>query len=70
MIILLNPRGFLYLGPVLPFRSLFRVKYPILGSYLQKCHNNTTCLKFLPSECTLGVSNICNANAYDVMLKF
>jgi hypothetical protein len=24
----------------------------------------------LPSECTLGVSNICNANAYDVMLKF
>jgi hypothetical protein len=27
-------------------------------------------LKFLPSECTLGVSNICNANAYDVMLKF
>jgi hypothetical protein len=27
-------------------------------------------LKFLPSECTLGVSNICNVNAYDVMLKF
>jgi hypothetical protein len=27
-------------------------------------------LKILPSECTLGVSNICNANAYDVMLKF
>jgi hypothetical protein len=27
-------------------------------------------LKFLPSECTLGVSNICNANAHDVMLKF
>jgi hypothetical protein len=27
-------------------------------------------LKFLPSECTLGVSNICNAHAYDVMLKF
>jgi hypothetical protein len=27
-------------------------------------------LKFLPSECTLSVSNICNANAYDVMLKF
>jgi hypothetical protein len=27
-------------------------------------------LKFLPSECTLGVSNICNANAYDAMLKF
>jgi hypothetical protein len=24
----------------------------------------------LPSECTLGVSNICNANAYDAMLKF
>jgi hypothetical protein len=27
-------------------------------------------LKFLPSECTLGVSNICNADAHDVMLKF
>jgi hypothetical protein len=27
-------------------------------------------LKFLPSECTLGVSNICNANVYDAMLKF
>jgi hypothetical protein len=27
-------------------------------------------LKFLPSECTLGVSNICNANAYDAMLMF
>jgi hypothetical protein len=27
-------------------------------------------LKFLPSECTLGVSHICNANAHDVMLKF
>jgi hypothetical protein len=26
--------------------------------------------EFLPSECTLGVSNICNANVYDVMLKF
>jgi hypothetical protein len=24
----------------------------------------------LPSECTLGVSNICNVNAYDAMLKF
>jgi hypothetical protein len=24
----------------------------------------------LPSECTLGISNICNANAYDAMLKF
>jgi hypothetical protein len=24
----------------------------------------------LPSECILGVSNICNANAYDAMLKF
>jgi hypothetical protein len=30
---------------------------------LQKHLNNTTRLKFLPSECTLGVSNICNANA-------
>jgi hypothetical protein len=27
-------------------------------------------LKFLPSECILGVSNIWNANADDVMLKF
>ena len=27
-------------------------------------------LKFLPSECILGVSNICNTNAHDVMLKF
>jgi hypothetical protein len=35
-----------------------------------KYYNNTTCLKFLPSECTLGVSNICNANVYDAMLKF
>jgi hypothetical protein len=35
-----------------------------------KCYNNTTCLKFLPSECTLGVLNICNANVYDAMLKF
>jgi hypothetical protein len=26
--------------------------------------------EILPSECTLGVSNIWNANAYDVMLKF
>jgi hypothetical protein len=25
---------------------------------------------FLPSECTLGVSIICNANVYDVILKF
>jgi hypothetical protein len=24
----------------------------------------------LPSECTLGVTNICNANAHDVILKF
>jgi hypothetical protein len=37
---------------------------------LQNTKNNITCLKFLPSECTLGVSNICNANAYDAMLKF
>jgi hypothetical protein len=35
-----------------------------------KCYNNTTCLKFLPSECTLGVLNICNVNVYDAMLKF
>jgi hypothetical protein len=27
-------------------------------------------LKFLPSECILGVSNIWNANVDDVMLKF
>jgi hypothetical protein len=36
----------------------------------EKGHINTTCLQFLPSECTLGVTNIWNANAYDVMLKF
>jgi hypothetical protein len=26
--------------------------------------------EFLPTECTLGVSNICNVNVYDAMLKF
>jgi hypothetical protein len=35
MIILLSLWGFLYLALVLPFRIPFRVKYPILGSYLQ-----------------------------------
>jgi hypothetical protein len=35
-----------------------------------KCHINTTYLKFLPSECTLGVTITCYADAYDVMLKF
>jgi hypothetical protein len=50
-------------NPYLGLCSLSRVLFA-------KCYNNTTCLKFLPSECTLGVSNICNANAYDVMLKF
>jgi hypothetical protein len=39
-------------------------------SQFAKCYNNTTGLKFLPSECTLGVSNIYNANVYDAMLKF
>jgi hypothetical protein len=34
------------------------------------CHINTTCLNFLPSECTLGVTNTLDVNAYDVMLKF
>jgi hypothetical protein len=49
--------------PYLGVSSLSRVLFA-------KYQNNTTCLKFLPSECTLGVSNICNANAYDAMLKF
>jgi hypothetical protein len=47
------------LNPYLGLSILFQ------GS-ICKHQNNTTCLKFLPSECTLGVSNICNANAYDV----
>jgi hypothetical protein len=61
--------GFLNLVYDLPFNpylglsSLSRVLFA-------KHQNNTTCLKFLPSECTLGVSNICNANVYDAMLKF
>jgi hypothetical protein len=50
-------------NPYLGLSSLPRVLFA-------KCYNNTTYLKFLPSECTLGVSNICNANVYDVMLKF
>jgi hypothetical protein len=50
-------------NPYLGLSSLSRVLFA-------KCYNNTTCLKFLPSECTLGVSNICNANVYDAMLKF
>jgi hypothetical protein len=50
-------------NPYLGFSSLSRVLFA-------KCYNITTCLKFLPSECTLGVSNICNANVYDAMLKF
>jgi hypothetical protein len=70
MTIPLKLLGFLNLGHVLPSWSLFRVKSPIPGFYLQKYQNSTTYLKFLPSECTLGVSNICNANANDVMLKF
>jgi hypothetical protein len=65
----LKPLGFLNLvkfypfNPYLGLNSLSRVLFA-------KHLNNTTCLKFLPSECTLGVSNICNANAYDAMLKF
>jgi hypothetical protein len=35
MIILLNLCGFLYLGHVFPLKSLLKVKYPTLGSYLQ-----------------------------------
>jgi hypothetical protein len=50
-------------NPYLGLSSLSRVLFA-------KCYNNTTCLKFLPSECTLGVSNICNTNVYDAMLKF
>jgi hypothetical protein len=50
-------------NPYLGLSSLSKVLFA-------KCYNNTTCLKFLPSECTLGVSNICNANVYDAMLKF
>jgi hypothetical protein len=69
MTIPLKLLGFLNLGYVLPFNpylglsSLSRVLFA-------KCYNNTTCLNFLPSEYTLGVSNICNANVYDAMLKF
>jgi hypothetical protein len=59
----LNLVMFYPFNPYLGLSSLSRVLFA-------KCYNNTTCLKFLPSECTLGVSNICNANAYDVMLKF
>jgi hypothetical protein len=55
--------GFTPFNPYLGLSSLSRVLFA-------KCYSNTTCLKFLPSEYTLGVSNICNANVYDVMLKF
>jgi hypothetical protein len=35
------------------------------------CPINTTLFEiFLPSECILGVTNTCYANAYDAMLKF
>jgi hypothetical protein len=50
-------------NPYLGLSSLSRVLFA-------KCYNNTACLKFLPSKCTLGLSNMCNANVYDVMLKF
>jgi hypothetical protein len=69
MTIPLKPLGFLTwvkfypFNPYLGLSSLSRVLFA-------KCYNNTTCLNFLPSECTLGVSNICNANVYDAMLKF
>jgi hypothetical protein len=33
-------------------------------------HINTTCLKFLPSECILSVTITRYADAHDVMLKF
>jgi hypothetical protein len=70
MTISLKPLGFFSIwvrsypfNPYLGLSSLSRVLFA-------KCYNITTCLKFLPSECTLGVSNICNANAYDAILKF
>jgi hypothetical protein len=50
-------------NPYLWLSSLSRVLFA-------KCYNNTTCLKFLPSECTLGVSNICNANAMVLCSSF
>jgi hypothetical protein len=57
------------LGFGYPFKpNLGLTTYPRVS--LVTCHINTTCLKFLPSECTLGVTNIWNANAYDVILKF
>jgi hypothetical protein len=55
--------GFTTFTPYSGLSSLSRVLFT-------KYYNNTTCLKFLPCECTLGVSNICNANVYDAMLKF
>jgi hypothetical protein len=56
----------LCLTPLIPYLGLSFLPRVLFA----KCYNNTTCLKFLPSECTLGVSNICNANVYDAMLKF
>jgi hypothetical protein len=56
----------LCLTPLIPYFGLSSLSRVLFA----KCHTNTTCLKFLPSECTLGVSNICNANVYDDMLKF
>jgi hypothetical protein len=50
-------------NPYLGLSSLTRVLFA-------KYQKQYTCLKFLPSKCTLGVSNICNINVYDVMLKF
>jgi hypothetical protein len=35
MTISLNLWGFLHLGVVLPLGTLFKIKYPTLGSYLQ-----------------------------------
>jgi hypothetical protein len=56
----------LCLTPLIPYLGLSSLSRVLFA----KCHNNITCLKFLPSECTLGVSNICNANVYDAMIKF
>jgi hypothetical protein len=69
MTIPLKLLGFLNLGKFTPYNPYLRLSSQSRVIFA-KCYNNTTCLKFLPSKCTLGVSNICNANVYDVMLKF
>jgi hypothetical protein len=44
----------LCLTPLIPYLGLSSLSRVLFA----KCYNNTTCLKILPSECTLGVSNI------------